>query len=715
MAKPSKAKKIGGSSKYRPPSTPGHILAQATIQLDNHEDDITAAQQGPTTESLSVQVKFNTVNGAPKSLSDSQKSPNPPLRDTIAVERDVKDMGRNTNGHGEDGARDKTAPESPSPHIEQHGAYEPQTSEKLSQSKDDQTHRRGSNADTASQSHPLFPPLPLYGPPSFKARLHWLFFQISAFVLSLSFLGLVVVASLVTSVPRLTKKVIYMLTFRDIKNLRPFYEEECRRADIRRQKQKAWEHRTSAEKIGGDQEGIADEYPPTEGGRDKIVCDVGYYARRVGLDVDAFQVLTEDGFLIDLWHVYDPKEYTNSKTDGMSSNGNSPRKALKANGKKPKFPVLLMHGLLQSSGAYCSNDDDSLAFWLCKSGFDVWLGNNRCGFSPAHESMVRADPRMWSWNIRHMGIYDLPALASHVLSETGFDKLGLICHSQGTAETLIALSKDQRPEFGEKLTVFCALAPAAYAGPLINRVYFKFMRNISPFVFQMMFGIHAFIPFMMQMHSILNPQIYGWLGYKVFSFLFDWSDARWDRGLRNRLFQFAPVYVSAETMRWWLGRDGFAKHKCILSTKEVVKYEEQLAGQTIETTIEASVRSTIEVTSSEPGNVPENDYLPTSNQWYNEQVPPFAMWVCGNDKLVDGQRLLKRFFNGREPHVKMVHSKVIDDYEHLDVIWAIDAVEQVFVEMREVLWKTCHVRDRCRVPEGCEEVPAWTPEVVKNN
>lgn len=76
-----------------------------------------------------------------------------------------------------------------------------------------------------------------------------------------------------------------------------------------------------------------------------------------------------------------------------------------------------------------------------------------------------------------MGVMDLPALISRVLSETGFDKLGLIAHSQGTTQTLVALAKEQRPEIGDKISVFCALAPAAYAGPLIRRAQFKFMRK----------------------------------------------------------------------------------------------------------------------------------------------------------------------------------------------------------------------------------------------
>jgi hypothetical protein len=30
-----------------------------------------------------------------------------------------------------------------------------------------------------------------------------------------------------------------------------------------------------------------------------------------------------------------------------------------------------------------------------------------------------------------------------------------------------------------------------------------------------------------------------------------------------------------------------------------------------------------------------------------------------------------------KPHVSLVHSKVIEEYEHLDVLWAMDAIDQV--------------------------------------
>lgn len=599
-----------------------------------------------------------------------------------------------------------------------------------------------------SHTNPLFPPLPLYGPPSILRNLQSATFRVSSFCLSLSFLGVIVLGSLFTSISGAFRRAACHLTFRDPDANRPLYAEEKRRKQLRRDMDRNWrrQRRDSSEDPAG--AGVGDvTYTPTAGGPDPLVPDVAHYARRVGLDVEAFEVQTEDGFIIDLWHIIDPNEDTPRPAEERKNRGPSllfdettaeeraatEREMLnESRTKKPKFPVLLVHGLLQSAGAYCVSDDDSLAFYLCKSGYDVWLGNNRCGSQPRHAVLHPSDPRMWCWNIRQMGVFDLTALASRALRETRFARLGLVCHSQGTTEALVALAKEQRPALGEALTVFCALAPAAYAGRLIGKMYFKFMRVISPAMFRIMFGIHSFIPLMMQVHPLLPGTLYGWLGYRVFSFLFEWSDARWDRGLRNRMFQFAPVYVSAESMRWWLGREGFARHKCILATKEEWRREEAEA--------DAEANETSAVEGDEEENEENEDTaanrLPGSTAWYDERVPPFALWVCGRDDLVDGRRLLKRLLpkpifaaldqgqgsrsttsgtmrSVREPHVRVVHAKVIPEYEHLDVIWAMDAMDEVFSEVREVLWKTCTVRDLCRVPRGCESVEAWEDPASK--
>ncbi|KAL4922410.1 Alpha/Beta hydrolase protein [Aspergillus aurantiobrunneus] len=514
--------------------------------------------------------------------------------------------------------------------------------------------------------HPLFPPLPKYNhPPSVLATLRYLALRATSFVLSLLFLLVIVLGALVHDVWFLLVTGGQYFKGKVPRQQRRFYAEERARKIDRKTSSRRWKLRQEKREVD---EEAPDDCPPLEGGKDPVVGDVAYYARRVGLDVETYKVQTEDGFILTLWHVYNPQEYTPLPASEREQRGPDVfcgrKDARSFDSVRRKYPVLLIHGLLQNSGAYCANDDDSLAFFLCKSGFDVWLGNNRCGLKPEHTTMLDSDPRMWSWTIQHMGVFDVAALTSRVLFETGYEKLGLACHSQGTAQTFVALAKDQRPELGERISVFCALAPAVYAGPLVERVYFRIIRLLSPETFRLVFGIESFIPIMVTVRQWLHARIYGKLGYIVFSHLFNWTDSRWDYGLRDRMFQFAPVYVSTETIRWWLGADGFSTHQCILATKECCLAEIN------------EDRST------------EHGIARSDTAWYGPQTPPFALWVGGSDQLVDGRKLLQRFESGREPHVQVAHAKVIEEYEHLDVLWAMDMIEQVGREVRQVLWET---------------------------
>ena len=216
------------------------------------------------------------------------------------------------------------------------------------------------------------------------------------------------------------------------------------------------------------------------------------------------------------------------------------------------------------------------------------------------------------------------------------------------------------------------------------------MRLMSPGMFRLFFGNHAFIPLMMTMHSFLPGRIYGALGYRVFCYLFGWTDELWDRGLRTRMFQFSPVYISAEAIRWWLGRGGFATQKCILSTRLQTEREDAEDNQLAEKEGKSH---------TDPDSSPPPSHDPHA-AWYDKQVPPFALWIPGKDDLVDGRRLLRRFQSGREPHVRVVHSSVIEEYAHLDVIWAMDSIEKVGKEVREVIWETAseEARSVCHKP-----------------
>ena len=465
---------------------------------------------------------------------------------------------------------------------------------------------------------------------------------------------------------------------------RRFAEEERERRKARKHADTQWLSRARMERTDDEEKNDSGEwtFKPTEGGRDAMRRDVQYYARRCGLECETFDTITADGFILDLWHIYNPAAPA-SNTENKS---------------KKMYPVLMIHGLLQSSGAYTCSDDHSFAFYFAKAGYDVWLGNNRCGFHPRHQTYKRSDPRMWAWTIKEMATLDLPALVDAVLEKTLCPKLALIGHSQGTSSSLIALHKDFCPDLGAKISVACLLAPAAYSGPILNSPswFFKIMISLSPSLWRVCFGKHAFLnPFMPVMNHVPMSTVSA-VGYPLFHYLFKWSDRNWDAGLRKRSFMWAPTYVSSEHMRWWVGRDGFVKQQCILNTQE-----ESVLEAEDDAILSKYRRSSLDLSgkikSSSPGDQQRYDEALSrieSNAWFDERVPPLALWVAQCDELVDGPRLLRRFQHGREPHANLVHAEVIDEYEHLDVIWAVDAIERVGKEVMRVIWNTIDGSER---------------------
>jgi lysosomal acid lipase/cholesteryl ester hydrolase len=59
------------------------------------------------------------------------------------------------------------------------------------------------------------------------------------------------------------------------------------------------------------------------------------------------------------------------------------------------FPILILHGLFQSSGSFITSEERSLAFWLSERGYQVFLGNTRAVFQMGHKHFSRSDPRFW--------------------------------------------------------------------------------------------------------------------------------------------------------------------------------------------------------------------------------------------------------------------------------------------------------------------------------
>lgn len=347
-------------------------------------------------------------------------------------------------------------------------------------------------------------------------------------------------------------------------------------------------------------------------------ADLDYYAQLIGLKIDVHQVTTEDGFVLTLQHLYNP--------------------TIDQRGRSKLKPILLIHGLMQSSGSFLTSGYKSLAFHLVSNGHDVWMGNNRCGFNPKHLIFDSNDERMWNWDLNEMAKFDIPAMVEKVIALTRYKyKISIMAHSQGTTQCVYLFSKQFGVNFNDKVDKCVLLAPAVYGGPLLNsQLFIKFMRGLPDWSFTIFFGKNSFMPILMHLRRFtykLNS--FGFSSYVVFSYLFAWNDYLWDKSLRRIHFIFSPVYVSVKLMNWWLrskNGQGFEEGKPIIKDP---------------------------------------------NSWFTKDTPDFFLLVGGKDDLVNGELFINRLKN-LEPHM---HSRwqylKIDNYSHLDVLWADDLLDKV--------------------------------------
>lgn len=388
----------------------------------------------------------------------------------------------------------------------------------------------------------------------------------------------------------------------------------------------------------------------------KLVPDLKYYYKEYGIDIEEFEVETDDGFIIDLWH------FKSRLNDGVE--------------EVKREPILLLHGLLQSCGAFASSGRKSLAYFLYESGFDVWLGNNRCGLNAKWnmKKLGNDHSKKWDWDMHQMVQYDLKALINYVLDSTGYAKLSLVAHSQGTTQGFMGLVNGEKLyasdfKLVDKLENFVALAPAVYPGPLLDeKAFVRLMAKgiDSPWYF----GRRSFIPLMMTMRKLMvGTKIFSFLSYIMFNYLFDWNDVLWDRVLRDRNFLFSPVHISVKLMQWWLSP--------LPNKLSFKKGAEKIFP-------DKKTWFPIAKNDDDSGNNLDNNKLHLNPKRQNsEEFPHIIMFIPKQDRLVDGERLINHFINHEANAVYKIW--YIDEYSHLDVLWAHDVIDRIGKPMIENL------------------------------
>ena len=136
--------------------------------------------------------------------------------------------------------------------------------------------------------------------------------------------------------------------------------------------------------------------------------DVYYknYIKQFGYELEENPVITEDGYILSLWHLQPQKP----------------------NGKV----VFLQHGLADTAWTFFQIGQKSLPFFLLKEGYDVWLGNIRGSIFSSKHVTKTPQSGLYDFTIDDFVKYDLPSMVNFIKSKTGVAKLSYIAHSQGS-------------------------------------------------------------------------------------------------------------------------------------------------------------------------------------------------------------------------------------------------------------------------------------------
>ncbi|KAL6766890.1 LIP2 [Auxenochlorella protothecoides x Auxenochlorella symbiontica] len=173
------------------------------------------------------------------------------------------------------------------------------------------------------------------------------------------------------------------------------------------------------------------DWPPQPVKMDDLVVPKAYL-------LEKHFVTTSDGYILSLYRI----------PFGRAGRGGPPR-----------APLILQHGIFDTSAAWVLNDpDQSLAFLAAEAGWDVWLPNSRGNdFSLEHTTLDISQREYWNFTFGTMAEEDLPAIMEYVLEKTRHPKVAYVGHSQGATQLVAASSR--HPELAEKVSLAVLLAP----------------------------------------------------------------------------------------------------------------------------------------------------------------------------------------------------------------------------------------------------------------
>ena len=187
-----------------------------------------------------------------------------------------------------------------------------------------------------------------------------------------------------------------------------------------------------------------------------------------GYPCENFTAVTPDGYILRLFRIFGHK--------------NEPIEEAR---KHKRQPVILQHGLVDTSDLWLINENPALGYLLADADFDVWMTNFRGNhYSRAHSTLSPSDKAFWNFSVDELIKYDLKTMLSKVIEVTGFEKIHYAGHSMGGGTILAAATRD--PEFfGKHLKTVVGLAPSTRS---LNSIYIMRLANYAKILNTMQIG-----------------------------------------------------------------------------------------------------------------------------------------------------------------------------------------------------------------------------------
>jgi pimeloyl-ACP methyl ester carboxylesterase len=189
-----------------------------------------------------------------------------------------------------------------------------------------------------------------------------------------------------------------------------------------------------------------------------------------GYHIESHYVTTEDGYILTMFNI------PYGKKSGSTKRG--------------LYPVLLQHGLWDSSYTWVSNfEDESLGFILADLGFDVWFGNNRGNRYGRNHTTLNPDvdgEAFWTFSWDEMAKFDVPAMINYVTSYTNTSSLSWVGHSEGTIQMFAAGTLANKMEHVKQ--ALDKMVSFNFSVFLLSDLWFStFSGNLVPISFDLLF------------------------------------------------------------------------------------------------------------------------------------------------------------------------------------------------------------------------------------